>query len=321
MNIKTHSLRSFRFMNKFFLFSFAIILFASSIIISGQTKPLPKVVSAGVVNGKATTLVKPEYPAAAAAIQAIGEVRVAVTIDEQGNVISAEAISGHTLLREAAEKAALQSKFAPTTLSGQPVKVTGTIIYKFVTPTKSYEEKVIPMGMGMGLYILRQSANDLKKLNKIFETPDFVKEVVMEMPEFSKETAPLNSLNDKTVEKRREIIDGVIVSVRSKLSVDEVWQFDVGKNLGELISQMIVAFDGENLDSAKLNEADLRSNLIKIDELMLSAPKDFPSDVLEKFKEFSALKDRESLTEPENLQEVLDKTMQIFETISPDITT
>ena len=308
-------------MNKYFLFSFTIILFASSLIISGQTKPLPKVVSAGVVNGKATNLVKPEYPAAAAAIQAIGEVRVAVTIDEQGNIISAEAVSGHTLLREAAVNAALKSKFAPTTLSGQPVKVTGTIVYKFVTPTKSYEEKVIPMGMGMGLYVLRQSANDLKKLNEMFETPDFVKELVMEMPEFSKETAPLNSLNDKTVEKRREIIDGVIVSVRSKLSADEVWQFDVGKNLGEFISQMLVAFDGENFDSAKFNEADLRSNLIKIDELMFSAPKGFPSNIVEKFKEFSALKDRESLTEPETLQEVLDKAMQIFETISPDIAT
>ncbi len=95
-------------------------------------KPVPKTVSGGVVNGKATRLVTPQYPSQARAVRASGQVSVAVTIDENGNVISASAVSGHTLLRGAAESAARSSKFAPTTLSGQPVKVTGTIIYNFV---------------------------------------------------------------------------------------------------------------------------------------------------------------------------------------------
>ncbi len=94
--------------------------------------PTPKVISGGVVNGKATNLVKPEYPAAARAVQASGAVNVQVTIDEQGNVISASAVSGHPLLRAAAVKAARESKFAPTRLSGQLVKVTGIIVYNFV---------------------------------------------------------------------------------------------------------------------------------------------------------------------------------------------
>jgi hypothetical protein len=50
-------------------------------------------------------------------------------IDEEGNIASANAISGHPLLRQAAEQAALESKFAPTSLSGQPVRVTGIITY------------------------------------------------------------------------------------------------------------------------------------------------------------------------------------------------
>lgn len=95
-------------------------------------KPVPKTVSGGVVNGKATRLVTPQYPSQARAVRASGQVSVAVTIDESGNVISASAVSGHTLLRGAAESAARSSKFAPTLLSGQPVKVTGTIIYNFV---------------------------------------------------------------------------------------------------------------------------------------------------------------------------------------------
>jgi outer membrane biosynthesis protein TonB len=46
-------------------------------------------------------------------------------------VISASAISGHALLRQAAESAARASKFSPTMLSGQKVKVTGVIVYNF----------------------------------------------------------------------------------------------------------------------------------------------------------------------------------------------
>ena len=95
-------------------------------------KPVPKIVSGGVVNGKARSLVTPQYPSAARAVRASGQVSVQVTIDESGNVISASATSGHTLLRSAAESAARSSKFNPTLLSGQPVKVSGIIIYNFV---------------------------------------------------------------------------------------------------------------------------------------------------------------------------------------------
>jgi len=95
-------------------------------------KPVPKTISGGVVNGKATNLVKPAYPAAARAVRASGAVNVQVTIDESGNVISASAVSGHPLLRAAAVGAARSSKFSPTMLSGQAVKVTGVIVYNFV---------------------------------------------------------------------------------------------------------------------------------------------------------------------------------------------
>ena len=91
-----------------------------------------RTINGGVINGKATNLVKPAYPAAARAVGAEGAVNVQVTIDEEGNVISAAAVSGHPLLRAAAVKAARESTFAPTRLSGQPVKVTGIIVYNFV---------------------------------------------------------------------------------------------------------------------------------------------------------------------------------------------
>jgi len=60
-----------------------------------------------------------------------GAVNVLVTVDESGNVTSASAVSGHPLLRQAAEQAARASNFLPTLLSGKPVKVTGVIVYNF----------------------------------------------------------------------------------------------------------------------------------------------------------------------------------------------
>jgi TonB family protein len=89
-------------------------------------------ISGGVLNGKATHLVQPPYPAIARAAHASGTVTVQVVVDESGNVISAHATSGHPLLQAAAINAARGSKFSPTKLSGQPVKVSGVIIYNFV---------------------------------------------------------------------------------------------------------------------------------------------------------------------------------------------
>ena len=88
-------------------------------------------INGGVLNGKASKLVAPDYPAAARAVNASGAVNVQVTIDEQGNVISASAVSGHPLLRRASEQAARSSQFAPTLLKGTPVKITGIIVYNF----------------------------------------------------------------------------------------------------------------------------------------------------------------------------------------------
>ncbi|HEX8651113.1 MAG TPA: TonB family protein [Pyrinomonadaceae bacterium] len=98
--------------------------------------PTPKKITApisgGVLNGKAISLPKPPYPPVAKAARASGTVTVQVTIDENGNVISARAVSGHPLLQSAAVQAARSAKFSPTKLSGQPVKVTGVITYNFV---------------------------------------------------------------------------------------------------------------------------------------------------------------------------------------------
>lgn len=113
------------------------ILFLTSfglLNISAQTSETPKQISKGVVNGAAVSLPKPSYPPAAKAVNASGVVNIQVLIDEEGNVVSANAVSGHPLLRAASEQAALGAKFKPTLLQGQPVKVNGVIVYNFVMP-------------------------------------------------------------------------------------------------------------------------------------------------------------------------------------------
>jgi TonB family protein len=93
--------------------------------------PNPTPIIGGVVNGKATNLVRPAYPPAAKAAGVSGQVSVNVTIDENGNVVWAKATSGHPLLRPNSEAAARASKFQPTKSNGQPVKVLGIVIYNF----------------------------------------------------------------------------------------------------------------------------------------------------------------------------------------------
>jgi len=94
-------------------------------------RPILKPVSGGVLNGVAISLPTPIYPDAAKRMRTSGVVTVDVVLDEGGKVVSATATSGPTLLREAAIQAALKARFSPTKLSGQPVKVSGTINYKF----------------------------------------------------------------------------------------------------------------------------------------------------------------------------------------------
>lgn len=102
---------------------------AAIVLEPGMTPPAG---APGVLNGQATKLAKPTYPAAARAVRAGGSVNAQVLIDKDGSVYSAEAISGHPLLRRSAEIAACDSRFSPTLLAGEPVKVSGIITYNFV---------------------------------------------------------------------------------------------------------------------------------------------------------------------------------------------
>ena len=97
----------------------------------GSPVPSNRIVNGGVLNGRAISLSTPNYPAAARAMRAAGQVMVEVSVDESGRVTSARAISGHPLLRNSAEAAARQSRINPVRIDNENVKTTGVLIYNF----------------------------------------------------------------------------------------------------------------------------------------------------------------------------------------------
>ncbi len=93
--------------------------------------PVPETSMGGVLNEKAKYLPEPVYPPAARAVRAAGNVAVQVLVSKEGQVISASAVSGHPLLRAAAEDAARKAVFDPIMLYGTPVTTSGVLFYQF----------------------------------------------------------------------------------------------------------------------------------------------------------------------------------------------
>ena len=79
----------------------------------------------------------PVYPPIARAANAQGEVTVSISVNAQGDVVAAQALEGHALLRKAAESAAPKWKF--NSLSQKSNTRVGQIIFSFML---KYEEAV-----------------------------------------------------------------------------------------------------------------------------------------------------------------------------------
>lgn len=76
---------------------------------------------------------KPDYPQEAKNFCVDGIVEVQVLISKNGNVISAEAVSGDELLRDSAVEAAKKAKFR---MGHAVIKTKGKLIYNFVSENK-----------------------------------------------------------------------------------------------------------------------------------------------------------------------------------------
>lgn len=256
------------------LFLFVSIFLFSFLIVPAQTAPTGvKQISAGVLNGKAVTLAKPAYPAAARAVGAQGAVNVKVMIDEEGNVVSAEAVSGHPLLQQAAVQAAQQSKFQPTTLNGQAVKVTGVVVYNFIAPDRATNW----LKTGYDLTSVQHAPSlmhiDTNSIDKLFQADwttekEHLKRLSeIKQAESSSFTPPVATGErrvSETTEKRADgttvrkvvtefavkadggpnseqisISESLIASLQSRLGSDEMnlWRFNTGVSLNRALSK------------------------------------------------------------------------------------
>lgn len=246
---------------------FALFLCASALTTSAQQSDghqNPRIISGGVLNGKAISLPKPAYPQIAKAARAGGTVVVQVTIDENGNVVSASAISGHPLLKAAAVQAAYGAKFSPTLLQGVPVKITGTINYNFILPM-NWIEIGIELGeaeKGTNHYLssvasslyAQQFEMESKELRELEGTPRLSKNDVKAETSTStakQETPPVQKgvttvvgstanatpiLNEEYLRR----ISAVISSLESKLMSDAIksWYFSLGLIIGRTEENM-----------------------------------------------------------------------------------
>jgi TonB family protein len=92
---------------------------------------IAKPVEVGQLNSKAVELPKAVYSDEAKRLKASGKINVKVIVDENGKVVSAIALNGEKVLRDAAEEAARKAVFKPMTQDGITVRVTGVLTYEF----------------------------------------------------------------------------------------------------------------------------------------------------------------------------------------------
>lgn len=226
---------------------------------SKRKKIAAKIISLGVINGRAFDLVKPEFPKSAKAVNVYGAVSVSVLIDENGNVIEAKVINGHPFLQLTSIKAARKSKFEPLIFGGNAFSVRGIIIYNFVPDKWNWLE------IGYAL----KYGSDYYSIKLLLETLPY---------ELEEERYFLNQWFEAN-ENRDQIIETIIASVRSKLSGDvkSYWLFEVGLSLAEYKRKWNIG--GHLLDKNSESFQNLK-------QLFQNNPSEINTTLLEQVKEF-----------------------------------
>ncbi len=262
-----------------FLVCVLLVFGLSSITVAAQEKSetngAARVINGGVVNGKALSLAKPAYPAAARAVRAGGAVNVQVTIDESGGVISATAVSGHPLLRAAAVEAARQSKFSPTLLSGQPVKVTGVIVYNFS----------LPVNFRYVGAVLGESEAEITDRNELASIKNELGAQYAGESKMVDEILTNFSSDPQSQRLQSTAVNTVIGSLANKLagSPEALWEFELGLAKGRI--------SGKSAD-----ETVLRTYLPKFRDLSMTAPEGANSNLLDSLKALGEYADKPILT-------------------------
>ena len=219
--------------------SLALMLIGIAHSSAAQTAPAEPRISVPDINGMAITLVKPAFPETAVVTGADGAaVSLRVVVDENGNPISAQcSISCHPMLKEAAELAAIQSKFKPLVKDGRPVKYEGILLYSFVVTHVNWYR------FGTALESVRQFDNISAGPMAQILSGDFAAEKTRLLGL----DAPGVDLNT-----RWKVIAEVESSLRKKLKGLDLWRFEVGMALRRVTFWTMA---GERTDRAAMQKA------------------------------------------------------------------
>jgi protein TonB len=104
-------------------------LFVSAV---AQTTEQLTVRSPSVPESQILRKVAPDYPASALRNRIQGAVALAVVIGKDGHIEQVRVLSGHPLLRRAAQKAVRQWVYRPQYIAGNPVRVFTEVAVQFV---------------------------------------------------------------------------------------------------------------------------------------------------------------------------------------------
>lgn len=104
----------------------------SDVMMRSDSQDRPAVfVENEMLSSRVISLPRPVYPDEARQQKVAGIVRVMATVDENGSVAEAEAVSGSPLLQDAAVNAAKQAKFEPLGRAGRSTRTKTIISYNF----------------------------------------------------------------------------------------------------------------------------------------------------------------------------------------------
>lgn len=300
-----------------------------------HTAPIPQQIAGGVLNGKAISLPKPKFPPAARAVGASGAVSVQVLIDENGDVVSASAVSGHPLLRAASVEAARGAKFSPTQLSGQPVKVTGVITYNFIGPlfparlafllthadrTGTFGTYSMPASLADQMPPDWIQERDILNGLTFEEIPVVPTKVDEAKPPVSEETRSADSndgsrytrigaapgLKASPVYAKRKLDAKSAASLKSLLPLAEerlsadptsIWAYELGTAIGAFVAE---------IDDR--NKAD--ANVAKIESLFERAPANAIQSSVQSVRDFVEVYRAENISDA-NRQEMIDKAVML----------
>lgn len=299
-----------------------LLLIASQTFSAQQTKPK---VNKGIVNGSAVNLPKPSYPAAAKAVKASGEVKVQVIIDEAGTVVSAKAISGHPLLTQVSEQAALQSKFKPTTLEGKPVQVSGVILYNFVPDASENADSVGEEFLGVGMFFAmleRADDNMLRQMGIENDITEMLSTLAETIPsQMSGEKPLLDKLAASKGAERQKTAGELSKSLEKYLKGSELegyrTGFLFGNVLAETASSALVLLTDPN---AKIETTKLKSELILFREKLTATKSFFNPETAADLQEIADYADAQDLGNSDSLRRLFLSITKMLDKISTDET-